>query len=52
MNQFPEPKIAVPSVSSKQMAEVDRVMEEDLGISLVQTPEPDSIGAIASRRRF
>jgi len=39
MIHFPEPPIPVPSVSSKQMVEVDRVMEEELGISLIQMME-------------
>ncbi len=39
MNPFPRPTIHVPSVSPEQMAEVDRVMEEELGISLVQMME-------------
>jgi NAD(P)H-hydrate epimerase len=39
MIHFPEPTIPVPFVSSKQMVEVDRVMEEELGISLAQMME-------------
>ena len=39
MNSFPEPTIPVPSVTSQQMLEVDRVMEEDLGIGLIQMME-------------
>jgi NAD(P)H-hydrate epimerase len=36
---FPETTIPVPSVTSQQMLEVDRVMEEDLGIGLIQMME-------------
>ncbi len=39
MIHFPETTIPVPSLSSKQMVEVDRVMEEELGISLIQMME-------------
>jgi NAD(P)H-hydrate epimerase len=39
MRAFPEPAIPVPAVSSHQMLEVDRVMEEELGIGLIQMME-------------
>ena len=39
MNPFPGPSIPVPVVTAQQMLEVDRVMEEDLGIGLVQMME-------------
>jgi NAD(P)H-hydrate epimerase len=40
MMEDPQPRVlAVPTVSSVQMREVDRIMEEDLGISLLQMME-------------
>jgi len=39
MSHFPRPTIPVPSISADQMVEVDRVMEEDLGIGLIQMME-------------
>jgi len=39
MIDFPRPTIPVPSVSAGQMVEVDRVMEEELEIGLIQMME-------------
>ena len=53
MIPFPEPAITVPSVSARQMSEVDRVMEEELGIGLIQMMENAGRGlARLTSRRF
>jgi NAD(P)H-hydrate epimerase len=53
VNPFPGPSITVPSVSARQMSEVDRVMEEDLGIGLIQMMENAGRGlARLTSRRF
>ena len=34
--EFPRPQIEVPFVTTQQMREVDRLMEEDYGVHLLQ----------------